>query len=150
MPHGGELAAVVPDITFTNDNIQRKRGVSISYWASPFKSNETFPRGPPADFPLLLWEELGPELLPKPITGMTKGITRIGSRNENSLGVYFPESCWRGWAGPWTKLGHSGNEEGGMATGQAFNAVTSGSCFYFSICKVRRVIMVLLFWCCED
>lgn len=50
VPHGGELAAVVPGITFRNDNIRWKKGVSISYCASPVKSKVAFPRSPPAGF----------------------------------------------------------------------------------------------------
>lgn len=65
-------------------------------------------------------------LLPMPITGLMAGITMIGSTNEKSGGVCFPESCWRG-QGTWTKVGLSGNEEGGMAAGQAFTAVTLGN-----------------------
>lgn len=123
VPHGGEVAAVVPGITLRNDNIQWKKGECPSLMGHLLlRAKKPFPEAVQQTF------LMGQRLLPKPIPSMMEGITRIGSSNNNSLGFCFSQSCWRG-VGPSIKVGHSGNEERGMATGQAFSAVTLGNCF---------------------
>lgn len=92
---------------------------------------ETLPRSPQEGFPHICWPELGHMLLPKPITGMLKGMTLISSVDVDSLCFRFPESSWREM-GTWTQWGHSGNEAQDMAAGQVFTAVTLSHWFQFS------------------
>lgn len=64
------MAAVVPVITFRDDNVQWTKGVPVSHWVSTFMRKETFPKAFLQAFLMPDWLELGHMFLPKPITGM--------------------------------------------------------------------------------
>lgn len=117
------MGAVILVVTFRNDNAQWKKGFPVSYWHRLLQARKLSLEALQQAFLMSYWPELGHMLLPKPITGMMKGITMIGASNEDSLVLCFLESVGEEWA-PGQKWGHYGNEARGMAAGQAFTAVT--------------------------
>lgn len=80
VPHGGEMAAVVPGITLRNDNIQWKKGECPSLMGHLLlRAKKPFPEALQQTF------LMDHRLLPKQIPSMMEGITRISLSNDNSL-----------------------------------------------------------------
>lgn len=97
------MVAVILVITFRNDNAQWKKVFPISSWHLLLLARKLSLEALQQAFLMSYWPELGHVLLPKPITGMMKGITMIGASNEDSLVLCFL-SLWRG-VGTWTMVG---------------------------------------------